>query len=35
MNTATKVGTSKYDKKIIDATKKNKEVNLLKQLVKE
>ena len=35
MNTATKVGTSKYGKKIIDITKKNKEVNLLKQLVKE
>ena len=35
MNTATKVGTSKYGKKIIDTTKKNKEVNLLKQLVKE
>ena len=35
MNTAVKVGTSKYGKKIIDTTKKNKEVNLLKQLVKE
>ena len=34
MNTAKKVGTSQYGKKIIDATK-NKEVNLLKQLVKE
>ena len=34
MNTATKVGTSKYGKKIIDTTKKNKEVSLLKQLVK-
>ena len=34
MNTPTKVGTSKYGNKIIDTTKKNKEVNLLKQLVK-
>ena len=34
MNAATKVGTSKYGKKINDTTK-NKEVNLLKQLVKE
>ena len=34
LNTATKLGTSKYGKKIIDTTK-NKEVNLLKQLVKE
>ena len=34
MNTATKAGTSKYGKKIIDTTKKNKEVNLLKRLVK-
>ena len=35
MDTATKIGTSKYGKKIIDTTKKNKEMNLLKQLVKE
>ena len=34
MDTAVKVVTSKYGKKIIDTTK-NKEVNLLKQLVKE
>ena len=34
MNTATKVGTSKCGKKIIDTTKKNKEVSLLKLLVK-
>ena len=33
MNTATKVGTSKYGKKIIDTTK-NKEVSLLELLVK-
>ena len=34
MDTATKVGTSKYGKNIIDTTK-NKEMNLLKQLVQE
>ena len=34
MDTATKVGTSKYGKNIIDTTK-NKEKDLLKQLVKE
>ena len=34
MNSATKVGTNKYGKKIIDTTKKNKEVNLLKLLLK-
>ena len=34
MNTTKQVGTSQYGKKIIDATK-NREVNLLKQLVKE
>ena len=34
MDTAKKVGTSKYGKKIIDK-KNNKEVHLLKQLVKE
>ena len=34
MNTATKVGTTKYSKKIIDITKKSKEVSLLKLLVK-
>ena len=33
MDTA-KVGTNKCGKKIIDTTKKNKEANLLKQLVK-
>ena len=33
MNTATKVETSEYGEKIIDT--KNKEVNLLQQLVKE
>ena len=32
IDTATKVGTSKYGKEIIDKPK-NKEVNLLKQLV--
>ena len=35
MNIATKVGNSKNGKQIIDTTKKNKEVDLLKQLVKE
>ena len=34
MDTATKVGTNKYGKKAIDTTK-NKEMNLLKQLVEE
>ena len=34
MNTATKVGTSKYVKKLL-IQQKSKEVNLLKQLVKE
>ena len=34
INTATKVRTNKYGKKIIDITK-SKEMNLLKQLVKE
>ena len=34
INSAKKVSNSKYGKKIIDTTKK-KEVNLLKQLVKE
>ena len=34
MNTATKIGTSKYGKKKL-IQQKDKEVNLLKQLVKE
>ena len=34
MDTATKVGTSKYGKKIL-IQQKNKEVNLLKQVIKE
>ena len=34
MDTATRVGTSKYGKNTIDTTK-NKEMNLLKQLVRE